>query len=75
MLLLGLRENPAFFGYARIVARRTGSIDVAIPASGAVAPTGPSLLFVTNRASDGTRVPSVGAAIEVEGGAELRSVG
>jgi hypothetical protein len=53
----------------RIVARRTGSIDVAIPASSAVAPSGPYLLFVTNRASDGTRVPSVGAAIQVAGGA------
>jgi hypothetical protein len=53
----------------RIVARRTGSIDVAIPASAAVAPNGPHLLFVTMRASDGTRVPSVGAALNIAGGA------
>jgi hypothetical protein len=53
----------------RIVARRTGSIDVAIPASAAVAPSGPYLWFVTNRASDGTKVPSVGAPITIAGGA------
>ena len=53
----------------RIVARRTGSIDVVIPRSAAVAPSGPYLLFVTNRASDGTRVPSVGASLHIEGGA------
>jgi hypothetical protein len=53
----------------RIVARRIGSIDVAIPASAAVAPSGPSLLFVTTRDLDGTRVPSVGAALTIAGGA------
>ena len=31
----------------RVVARRNGSIDVAIPASAAVAPSGPYLLFAT----------------------------
>jgi hypothetical protein len=51
----------------RIVARRTGSIDVAIPASASVA-SGPYLLFVTVRDADGTRVPSVGAALNVAGG-------
>ena len=53
----------------RIAARRTGSIDVVAPASAAVAPSGPYLLFVTMRAADGTRVPSLGAAINVAGGA------
>ena len=53
----------------KIAARRAGSIDVVIPASGAVAPSGPYLLFVTNRASDGMRVSSVGAAIQIAGGA------
>jgi hypothetical protein len=53
----------------RVVARRTGSIDVASPASAAVAPSGPYLLFVTVRDSDGTRVPSVGAALTIAGGA------
>ena len=53
----------------RILARRTGSIDVAIPASAAVAPSGPYLLFVTMRDSDGTRVPSVGAPVQIAGGA------
>src|SRR6185503_3101584 len=53
----------------RIVARRTGSIDVAIPASAAVAPSGPYLLFVTTRDTDGTRVPSVGAPLTIAGGA------
>jgi Galactose oxidase-like, Early set domain len=53
----------------RIVARRTGSIDVAIPASAAVAPSGPYLVFVTVRDADGTRVPSVGAALAIAGGA------
>ena len=53
----------------RVVARRTGSIDVAIPASAAVAPSGPYLLFVTTRDGDGTRVPSVGAPLTIAGGA------
>jgi hypothetical protein len=53
----------------RIAARRTGSIDVVVPTSAAVAPSGPYLLFVTMRGSDGMRVPSVGAAITVAGGA------
>jgi galactose oxidase-like protein len=53
----------------RIAARRTGSIDVVVPASAAVAPSGPYLLFVTMRASDGTRVPSVGAVLTIAGGA------
>src|SRR5262249_12847319 len=53
----------------RIAARRTGSLDVVIPASAAVAPSGPYLLFVTTRDADGTRVPSIGAAITVAGGA------
>ncbi len=52
----------------RIVARRMGSVDVAIPASSAVVPSGPYLLFVTVRDLDGTRVPSVGAALDVAGG-------
>jgi hypothetical protein len=53
----------------RIAARRTGSIDVVIPASAAVAPSGPYLLFVNVRDSDGTRVPSVGAAVTIAGSA------
>jgi hypothetical protein len=59
-------QHPA---QLRIVARRTGSIDVAIPASAAVAPSGPYLLFVTTRDGDGTRVPSVGATLTIAGGA------
>ena len=59
-------QHPA---QLKIAARRTGSIDVVVPASAAVAPSGPYLLFVTMRASDGTRVPSVGAALNVAGGA------
>ncbi len=52
----------------KIATRRTGSIDVVIPASAGVAPSGPYMLFVTVRNADGTRVPSVGAALKIEGG-------